>query len=75
MRAIVVIIVGIVGLMALPSATASDLPTGTRIEGNCVWVYDFPDAGFAVCTGHPDCTGGLYTKTVTFIGTEERCVV
>ena len=73
MRGWIVVTAGLLTLTALPVASASGpLP---HVDGNCVWVFDFPDAGFAICTGAADCPGGLYTKTVTFTGTEERCAV
>lgn len=62
-------------LLAVPTAAASNLPTGTRVEGNCVWLWDFPDEGFAVCHGDPDCPGGLSETRNTIAGGEKRRVV
>lgn len=76
MRATIpVLTLALLTILAIPAATASDLPTGTRIEGNCIVLWDFPDEGFALCHSNPDCPGGLYTRRTTFIGTEERCVL
>lgn len=76
MRAILVLATLLVGLLTIPTVAASDdLPTGTRVDGNCVWVYEWADAGYAICTGRDDCPLGLYTKTVTIAGGEERCLL
>lgn len=59
------------------SAHASDdLPTGTDVEGECVWLYSFPDAGQAYCVDKDDSDDCLvYSKTITFLGGETRCEV
>ena len=75
MRAFIVLAIALAALMIVPTVSASDPPTGTRRDGNCAWVYDFPDAGYAVCMGREACPGGFYTKTVTIAGTEERCLL
>lgn len=73
MRPLILTALGL--LVAIPTAAASDPPTGTRVEGDCVVVYDFPDAGYAVCSGRQECPLGLYERRTTFLGTEEECLL
>ncbi len=45
-RAILVLAAMLVGLLTIPTVAASDdPPTGTRVEGNCVWLDEWADAG------------------------------
>ena len=64
-----------VGALAIAGfAAGAAAPAANAAPGNCVTVYDFPDAGLMYCyyVDRP-C---LVTETrTTFLGTETTCVV
>lgn len=64
-------------LFLLPAASAQGpLPTGTGVEGECVWLYSFPDAGSAYCVDRDDSDDCLiYHVEVTLAGPRTTCIV
>jgi hypothetical protein len=76
MRGLVLLFAACLLISLTPTVAASQpLPTGTGVQDNCVVVYDFPDAGYAICKGRADCPLGLYERRTTFLGTKESCLL
>ncbi len=67
-------IAGALAITGIAAGTAAPAANAAAAPGNCVTVYDFPDAGLKYCYY----TSGscLVTETrTTFLGTETTCVV
>ena len=67
-------IVGALAITGVTAGTAAPAANAAAAPGNCVTVYDFPDAGLMYCyyVDRP-C---LVTETrTTFLGTETTCAV
>ena len=64
--------VGALAITGIAAGTAA--PAASAAPGNCVTVYDFPDAGLMYCYSvDRPC---LVTETrTTFLGTETTCAV
>ena len=69
--------IAIAGALAITGAAAgaaSPAGAAAAAPGNCVTVYDFPDAGLMYC--YYVSGSCLVTETrTTFLGTETTCVV